>query len=514
MIVAFLFHLITFEAVNCRRKPFMTTKLTEQNLDFISTTAKTPRYSHSELSAGVMHFGVGNFHRAHQAVYLDALFNTGRDRDWAIIGAGVMPSDEKMRQVLATQNFLSSVVEQSANQVAVTVTGAMIDFLSPGDPANIILQLADPAIRIVSLTITEGGYFIDPASGLFDTDNPEIVSDAVTPETPQTVFGLIVAGLKRRRDAGTAPFTVMSCDNIPHNGVVTCNAVTGLAQLSDPELAGWIQANVAFPNGMVDRITPATGDRERKILSQDFGIEDGCPVFCEDFTQWVLEDNFPAGRPALETVGVQFVPDVTPYENMKIRILNGGHAVIAYPAGLLDIHFAHEAMEHPLIRGFLEKVEHEEIIPIVPPVPETDLKNYYKKIEERFANPKIGDTIRRLCLDGSNRQPKFIIPSIVDQLKAAAEITGLALESALWCRYCFGTTESGKQIEPNDPNWDRLVNVAQKARDNSAAWLEMEDIYGDIGNSGLFRERFTQILQAVWSEGVEAILTRYLKGTL
>lgn len=492
----------------------MTTKLTEQNLDLISATAKTPQYSHSELSAGFIHFGVGNFHRAHQAVYLNALFNNGNDLNWAIIGAGVLPSDEQMRQVLAAQDFLSSVVEQSANQVTVTITGSMVDFLSPYDPESIILKLADPAIRIVSLTITEGGYFIDPASGIFDADNPEILSDAVTPETPKTVFGLIVTGLKRRRDAGIPPFTVMSCDNIPHNGVVACNAVTGLAKLSDPELASWIFKNVAFPNGMVDRITPATGDREKNILSRDFGIEDGWPVFCEDFTQWVLEDNFPAGRPALEKVGVQFVPDVTPYENMKIRILNGGHAVIAYPAGLLEIHFAHEAMEHPLIRGFLEKVEHEEIIPIVPPVPETDLRDYYKKIEERFANPKIGDTIRRLCLDGSNRQPKFIIPSISDRLKAAAGVTGLALESALWCRYCFGTTESGKKIEPNDPNWDRLVHVARKAKDNSVAWLEMEDIYGDIGNSEEFRERFTLILQAIWSEGVESILTRYLKGAL
>jgi len=306
----------------------------------------------------------------------------------------------------------------------------------------------------------------------------------------------------------------MSCDNIPHNGVVARNAVAGLAELSDPEFSRWIVDHVAFPNSMVDRITPATGDREREILARDFGIEDNWPVFCEDFIQWVLEDNFPAGRPALESVGVQFVPDVIPYENMKIRILNGGHAVIAYPAALLDIHFAHEAMEHPLIRSFLQKIEHEEIIPVVPPVPDTDLQAYFKKIEERFANPKIGDTIRRLCLDGSNRQPKFIIPSIADRLKVGAGVAGLALESALWCRYCCGTTESGRNIEPNDPNWDRLATVARAAKDNPTAWLEMADIYGDVGRSEAFRKQFTSMLAAIWSEGVTRVLSRYLEGVL
>ena len=211
-------------------------------------------------------------------------------------------------------------------------------------------------------------------------------------------------------------------------------------------------------------------------------------------------------------MGVQFVPDVTPYENMKIRILNGGHAVIAYPAGLLDIHFAHEAIEHSLIRGFLEKVEYEEIIPIVPPVPDTDLERYYRKIEERFANPKIGDTIRRLCLDGSNRQPKFIIPSIADRLEKGGGLTGLALESALWCRYCYGTTESGTIIEPNDPSWNRLVDVARAARENPAAWLEMEDIYGETGSSDFFQARFAYMLRELWKNGVTAVLSTYLEG--
>ena len=471
-----------------------------------------PTYRRGALKAGIVHFGVGNFHRAHQAAYLDRLFNTGRDLDWAILGAGVTDYDARMRGMLAGQDYFSTLVEQGADQSTARVTGAMIGYLDPADRAAIVAKLADPEIRIVSLTITEGGYYIDAATGQFDVNHPAIQADGTVPDDPKTVFGIIAAGLKARRDAGVPPFTVMSCDNIPHNGTVARAAVVGVARLSDPAFADWIAAKTAFPNGMVDRITPATGPREIDLLTRDFGISDLSPVFCEDFTQWVLEDNFPLGRPALETVGVQFVPDVSPYETMKIRILNGGHAVIAYPAGLIGIEFAHDAMGNDLIRDFLDKVERDEIIPVVPPVPDTDLNAYFELIKRRFANPKIGDTIRRLCLDGSNRQPKFIIPSIADRLKSGADVSGLALESALWCRYCFGETDAGVRIEPNDPNWDRLTGVAQAARHDPAAWLAMEDIYGGLGNDHRLADAFAGWLSALWSDGTETVLKRYLAG--
>ncbi len=491
----------------------MTIRLSAATLPALSETVRVPGYTRGDLSAGILHFGVGNFHRAHQAVYLDALFSKGCDHDWAIVGAGVMTGDVAMREALASQDWLTTVVDQSAEVSHAHVTGAMIDILPIADTEAIIERLADPAIRIVSLTVTEGGYFVD-ARGHFDPAHPAIAADGGSPSAPNTVFGLIAAGLQRRKAAGLEPFTVMSCDNIPHNGVVAREAVSGVAGLWDAEFGAWIAQNVAFPNGMVDRITPATGERERALLKRDFGIEDAWPVFCEDFCQWVLEDTFPAGRPALEAVGVQFVSDVTPFEIMKIRILNGGHAVIAYPAGLLDIHFVHEAMAHPLIAAFLDKVEREEIIPMVPPVPETDLDWYFGEIKRRFANPKIGDTVRRLCLDGSNRQPKFIVTTIADRLKAGADVTGLALESALWCRYCAGTTESGKVIEPNDPNWDRLVPIALKAKDEPGVWLEQAPVYGEVARNEAFRARFAHALKALWADGTEAVLKRYLAGTL
>ncbi|MBC7311129.1 MAG: mannitol dehydrogenase family protein, partial [Rhizobium sp.] len=245
-----------------------------------------------------------------------------------------------------------------------------------------------------------------------------------------------------------------------------------------------------------------------------YGIDDAWPVFCEEFKQWVLEDKFPLGRPALEKVGVTFVPDVAPYELMKLRILNGGHAAIAYPAALLDIHFVHEAMENALIRGFLAKLEREEIIPVVPPVPDTSLEDYFRLIESRFSNPKIGDTIPRLAQDGSNRQPKFILPSTADRLARDLDVTGLALVSALWCRYLEGTTDSGKPIVFNDPSAERLHAAALSSQGDPTAFLALGDIFGAIGTDPRFVARFTRAIGSLRSIGTAATLKQYLDGKL
>ncbi len=488
------------------------TKLNLVTVRGLRAEVSTPRYSRDSLTPGIVHIGVGNFHRAHLAVYLDDLFNMGLNHDWAIIGAGVMPTDELMREKLVSQDYLTTVVEQDAHRSSARVTGPMIDFIPPSERKRLLATLADPAIRIVSLTVTEGGYMINPATGKFDPNHPALQRDAKNPDDPTTAFGLILHGLKARKAKGLTPFTVMSCDNLPHNGVVTRNAVSGLARLMDASLADWIEKNVTFPNAMVDRITPATSDRERKIALEKFGIEDNWPVFCEEFRQWVIEDQFTAGRPDFEKVGAQFVPDVTPFEYMKIRILNGGHAVIAYAGCLLDVHFVHEAMEHPLVGEFFNKIEREEIVPTVPPVPNTDIGDYLKLIHSRFSNPKIGDTERRLAFDGSNRQPKFIVPVIADNLKAGRSISGLALESALWCRYCAGTTDSGKVVEPNDPIWPRLNALALQAKSDPLQWLSMDDIYGEVAKDESFRASFTDWLSKLWRDGVAATMKSYIAG--
>ena len=468
-----------------------------------------PQYDRKTLTPGIVHIGLGNFHRAHMAVYLDDLFNLGLGHDWAILGAGVRAPDAAMRDAMKAQDCLSTIIELDPSGKRARRVGAMVDFLPvQDDNAALIAAMSRPEIRIVSLTVTEGGYFINPATGMFDPADPAIVADAPNPH--RTAFGAIIAALKARRAAGIPPFTVMSCDNLPGNGHVTQAAVTGLARLSDPVLADWIAANVAFPNGMVDRITPATGPRER-ALAAEFGLaDDPVPVTCEPFRQWVVEDNFPQGRPALEQVGVTFTPHVHAFEMMKIRILNGGHATIAYPGGLMGIEYVHQAMAHPLILAFLNKVETEEIIPYVPPVPDTVIPDYYRLIVQRFSNPEIADTERRLCLDGSNRQPKFIVPSIRDALAAGGRIDGLALVSALWCRYCAGTEDDGTVIPPNDPNWDRLQPLALAAKSDPQAWLGgLTTIYGEVAADPRFTAAFSRWLSLLWDRGTRATLTAY-----
>ena len=478
-------------------------------LDRLPPTVAVPSYERAQLTPGIVHFGVGNFHRAHQAVYLDRLMNGGLAHDWAIIGVGTRAPDRAVRDDLAAQDWLSTVVEQSAEASRARVTGPMIDMIGPGEPGAAIAAMVDPRIRIVSLTVTEGGYYLD-GDGRFDTDHPDIRADASG--MPRTVHGMIAEALARRREAGAPPFTVMSCDNLPHNGAVARAAIVGVARGRDPALADWIAANVSFPNGMVDRITPATGSRELHLVRAEHGVADRRPVFCEDFIQWVLEDDFPAGRPPLEEAGVEFVADVSAHEAMKLRILNAGHAIIAYPSGLLGIEYAHEAMAHPLVSAFLDRVERTEIIPHVPSIPGTDPVQYYERCAERFSNPKIADTIRRLCLDGSNRQPKFVVPTIRDRLAAGEGVEGLALESALWCRYCAGTREDGTSIEPNDPDWDRLTVLARQARGAPERWLTLEGVYGDVARSPVFGAAFRDALAALWRDGVTAILERYVAG--
>jgi mannitol 2-dehydrogenase len=493
----------------------MSQRLNLSTLASLSPTVARPTYAREALSPGILHIGVGNFHRAHQAVYLDDLFNAGRDLDWALIGAGVRPGDAAMRLALETQDWLTTVVELEPGANAARISGSMAGFVPVGDDGSAIVDaLDDPALRIVSMTVTEGGYCIDPATGAFNPEHPEIRYDAAHMERPKGVFGVIVAALKRRRDRGYAPFTVMSCDNIPGNGHVAMDAVAGLADLVDPGLAVFVREKVAFPSSMVDRITPATTDRQRAMLAERFGIEDNWPVFCEPFRQWVLEDRFPAGRPAWEQVGVTFTPEVAAFELMKIRILNGGHAAIAYPAGLLGIHFVHDAMADPLVCGFLDKLETEEIIPCVPPIPGIDFGSYYQLIAKRFSNPDVADTIPRLCQDGSNRQPKFILPSTWDRLKAGADVTGLALEAALWCRYCAATTDAGAPITLDDPNAARLMPAARAAKDNPAAFLGLRDIFGDIADASSFRTRFETALRSLWQSGTRVTLQRYLNDAL
>lgn len=489
-------------------------KLNTKNLPEISKHMSVPGYDRNLLKPGILHVGVGNFHRAHQAVYLDTLLNKGGDPAWGILGAGVREPDAHMRAQLADQDWLYSVVEVDHDDLKACAVGSMMDFLTvkPDDNAPIVKAMSNPETRIVSLTVTEGGYFVDSATGTFDLSHPAVQADIAASGQSQTIFGAIVTALAARRANNLAPLTIMSCDNLPGNGDATRDAVCGIADALDPDLGKWIAEHVTFPNAMVDRITPATGERERGLLAQTYGIEDSNPVFCEPFHQWVIEEKFANGRPDLEAVGVTITDDIHDFEKMKIRILNGGHAIMAYPAGLSSVEFAHDAMATPFLNAFLRKVITDDVLEFVPTVPGFSPPQYLDLICQRFANPGVADTITRLCFDGSNRQPKFTIPSIRDNLAKGKLPVGLALSAALWCQYCAGRDDAGGVIEDNDPNWRDLQSVARAAQSNPGVWLDQSELYGDIGSNAAFRQVFSACLTRVQQVGAEAAIRHYLDG--
>ena len=484
-------------------------RLNKANLRRFPDNVRVPIYDRNRLTPGILHLSVGNFHRGHMAVYLDELFEQGKDLDWAVVGAGLRPSAVDIRETLKAQDYLTTVVELAPAAISAHIVSCMVDFL-PSDPNAIHDALSDGQIRIVSMTITESGYYIDAATGEFAANHPEMVRDAKSPDTPASLFGVIVKALRARRDAGIEPFTVLSCDNLPGNGNLTRQTVLGLARLGDPELADWIAASVAFPNSMVDRIVPATTDRERRLVEDHFGIIDDLPVVCEPFRQWVVEDHFPSGRPHLEKVGVEFVTDVSGYELMKLRILNAAHASMCYPALLLGHHFVHDAMADPDIVQWLKALLTKEAIPTLKPLPRVNYHHYLDKVLERFSNTEIGDTISRIAEEGSERQPKFILPAVIDALDSGKSVNGFALEIALWCRYCLAEDEQGKLITVKDLRAADLFQFAEASRMRSDAFLDNIDVFGSIGKNAVFSEPFCYWLRYIHQLGVRAAIRKYV----
>ncbi|RZS82826.1 mannitol 2-dehydrogenase [Motilibacter rhizosphaerae] len=473
-----------------------------------------PTYDRSRVRAGIVHFGVGGFHRAHQAMYLDRLMEQGEARDWGICGVGVLPHDERMRDVLAAQDFLYTlVVKHPDGTYEPRVIGSLVDYLfAPDDPGAVVERLASPEVRIVSLTITEGGYNFHHVTGEFDAGNPGVMADLEPGAVPRTVFGLVTEGLRRRRDRGIPPFTVMSCDNIQGNGEVAHRMFTAFARLRDPELADWIEQEVRFPSCMVDRITPATTDDDRAEVAERFGIADGWPVVCEPFTQWVLEDAFPLGRPPLQDAGVQLVEDVEPYELMKLRLLNASHQALCYFGYLAGYRLVHDVARDPLFARFLRAYMDEEGTPTLRPVPGIDLDDYKTQLVERFSNAEVRDTVPRLCAESSDRIPKWLLPVVRERLAAGAVPVRAIAVVASWARYAEAVDEQGQPIEVVDRLRDVLVETARRQHDEPLAFVENRALFGDLVDDERFRAAYLAVLESLHAKGARATLESLESG--
>jgi mannitol 2-dehydrogenase len=482
--------------------------LDQKTLSSLSASVPTPAYDRDGVRTGIVHLGVGGFHRSHEAMYIDRLLEQGKAEDWGICGVGVLPSDRRMAEVMAAQDGLYTlVVKHSDGTLEPRVIGSIVEYLlAPDDPEAVVEKMADEATRIVSLTVTEGGYNFSPVTGEFDATAADVVADLQPGAVPRTTFGLVTEALVRRRQRGLAPFTVVSCDNIQGNGDVARRSFTAFARLRDRDLGSWVEREVPFPNSMVDRITPATTDEDREELRQRFGIDDGWPVVCEPFAQWVLEDRFSLGRPPLEDAGVQLVEDVEPYELMKLRLLNASHQALAYFGYLAGYRLVHEAAQDPLLQRLLLGYMEEEATPTLRPVPGIDLGEYRTNLIERFSNPAIRDTLARLAFDGSERIPKFLVPVIRENLAGGGEIRRSAAVIASWARYCEGVDEQGRPIDVADHRRDRLMANARRQREDPLAFIADRDLFGDLIDDERFTTHYRAALASLHERGARATL--------
>jgi mannitol 2-dehydrogenase len=468
----------------------------------------TPLYSREGLVAGIVHFGLGGFHRSHQAMVVDTLLASGEARDFAICGIGVLPQDRRMAEVMAAQDHLYTLVLKHADGTReARVIGSIVDYVfAPDDPDAAIERMTGPEVRIVSLTVTEGGYNFDQGTGEFVASDPDVEHDIADPTHPRTFFGLVVEALKRRRDRGLEAFTVMSCDNIQGNGHIAKAMFTAFAELGDPGFAAWMAEHVHFPNSMVDRITPVTTDADREEVVDRFGIADGWPVVAEPYFQWVLEDDFGLGRPPYEQAGVQIVSDVEPYELMKLRLLNISHQAMTYFGYLKGHRYAHEASTDPdivaLLRGFMD----DEATPTLKPVPGIDLERYKATLIERFSNPEVRDTLARLCAESSDRIPKWLLPVVRENLRRGGQVRLSAAICASWARYAEGVDEQGEPIAVVDRLAARLVPLAQQQRDDRTVFLRNTALFGDLAQQERFADAYVEALDSLIDRGSAATL--------
>ena len=483
--------------------------LSNATLATLGDNVSVPSYDRAALTPAIVHIGIGGFHRAHQAVYLDELAERAISTDWGVIG--VTLRRRAMKDALEPQDGLFTVLARAGEQDRARVVGSVVDVLfAPEEPAAVLDALSDPRTRIVTLTITGNGYHVDPETGCL-SDDDEIRDDLADPARPQTALGYLVEALERRRRAGTSPFTVLSCDNVPHNGATARAGVVGLAQARDPQLARWIEAHVAFPSTMVDRITPETNDDAHDLLAA-LGLQDRWPVVTEAFSQWIVEDRFCNGRPPLQEVGVQFVDDVEPYERMKKRLLNASHSALGYVGYLLGHRDSAGAMSDPLVRRYLDKLMHDEIAPLLPTVPGVDLDEYRATLLGRFSNDKVGDQLERLCGRGSTKVPAYLLPSIVEARREGRPHELLNLAVAAWVRYLRGVDLDGREIAIKDARLDELQPLAIESGDDPATFMADSRVFGWLADDPMLVRSVARILAALERDGLRPTVEAYLSA--
>jgi fructuronate reductase len=465
---------------------------------------RVPSYDRGALAPGIVHLGLGAFHRAHQAVYTEAVL-AGGDLRWGIVGVSLRQGDTQA--ALAPQDYLYCVAARDAGGERLQVIGALVTALvAPDNPAAVLAAMADPRCHIVSLSVTEKGYCHDPASGTLLLHHPDVLHDLAHPDAPRSALGFIVRALALRRAAGLAPFTVLSCDNLPSNGATTRALVLALAQEIDPALADWIAGSGAFPNAMVDRIVPKTTDDDRAHVAALLDADDAWPVMTEAFSQWVIEDDFAGPRPAWEDAGATLVQQAAPYEQAKLRMLNASHSTLAYLGILLGHATVDQAMADPVLAGFVQRMLGEEVEPTLS---RPGLAAYRAELLQRFRNPALRHQLHQIAMDGSQKLPQRLLGTIRARLAEGASCDCLCLAVAGWARYLAGRDEGGRGYALSDPLAQQLQAAARAgdAAATVAALLAIEAVFGsDLPQQPQFVETLTRQLRRIDSDGLAAAM--------
>ncbi|HBC5670138.1 TPA: mannitol dehydrogenase family protein [Citrobacter koseri] len=475
---------------------------------------QTPRYDRQQLQTRIVHFGFGAFHRAHQALLTDRVLNA-QGGDWGICEISLFSGDRLMSQ-LREQNHLYTVLEKGANGNQAIIVGAVKECLNAklDSLAAIIEKFCEPQVAIVSLTITEKGYCIDPATGSLDVSNPHIIHDMQHPTEPHSAPGILVEALHRRRERGLSPFTVLSCDNIPDNGHVVKNAVLGMAEKRAAELAAWIQQHVSFPGTMVDRIVPAATEESLDEITRELGVADPCAISCEPFIQWVIEDNFVAGRPQWEVAGVQMVDDVLPWEQMKLRMLNGSHSFLAYLGYLAGFQHISDCMQDSAFREAAYRLMMNEQAPTLR-ITNVDLSRYAASLIERFANPALKHRTWQIAMDGSQKLPQRMLEGIREHLTRGSDWPLLALGVAGWMRYVSGVDDAGATIDIRDPLSEKIRLLVESSSDAErvSALLSLQEVFGtDLVKNPLFVQAIEQAWRRIAQHGAHQAVIDTLKS--
>jgi fructuronate reductase len=471
-----------------------------------------PDYDLAQVTVGIMHLGLGAFHRAHQAVYTDDVL--ARDPRWGICGVSL--KTPRAIDPLVAQDGLYTVLTKGSEGTVARVIGSVREALFAGtDRAGLIERFADRRIAIVTATVTEKGYCHDPATGALNREHPDIVHDLAHPDLPESAVGILTAGLAARRKANAGPLTFVCCDNLPHNGLMVEGLVSSFARERDAALADWIRANVAFPCSMVDRIVPATTDADIAEAQRLLGVRDAAPVAAEAFGQWVIEDRFAGARPAWEDAGAQFVADVAPFEMMKLRLLNGSHSTLAYLGFLMGHDFVWEAAADPQLAPLVERQMAEEIAPTLVRPAGTDLQAYGAQLMQRFRNSALPHRTKQIAMDGSQKLPQRLLGTVRDRIAAGDSYAHLALAIAGWIRYASGSDERGGAIDVADPLAATFVRIVADARGDPGpvadGFLDLKAVFGaDLVAHYAFREAVRSNVVALFRDGARATLARHL----